>query len=74
MSKLPRGLKTRQVIRALRKAGFYLRRQRGSHVIMRRDEPFAQVVVPNHQTIDTGTLDVILEGADLSVEEFIELL
>jgi hypothetical protein len=41
---------------------------------MRRDSPFAQVVVPDHKHIDTGTLDAILEGAGLSVEEFIALL
>ena len=41
---------------------------------MRRDKPFAQVVIPNHKTIDTGTLDVIIEGADLTIEEFIDLL
>jgi len=41
---------------------------------MRRDDPFAQVVVPLHKSIDTGTLDAILEGARLSVDEFIGLL
>ena len=42
--------------------------------MLRKDEPFAQVVVPAHRSIDTGTLDVILEGAGLSVQEFIDLL
>ena len=41
---------------------------------MRRDAPFAQVVVPDHQSIDTGTLDRILEGAGISVGDFIKLL
>jgi len=41
---------------------------------MRREDPFAQVVVPLHKSIDTGTLDAILDGAGLTVEEFIELL
>jgi hypothetical protein len=41
---------------------------------MGRDEPFARVVVPNHQCIDTGTLDHILDGADCSVGDFIKLL
>ena len=62
MTKLPRGLSGKKVIRALRKAGFYIRRQKSSHVIMRREDPFAQVVVPLHKSIDTG----------LTVEEFIE--
>ncbi|MFA4873799.1 MAG: type II toxin-antitoxin system HicA family toxin [bacterium] len=74
MSKLPRNLSAKRVIRALKKAGFYVRRQRGSHVILRRDNPFAQIVVPLHHSLDTGTMDVILEGASLSVEAFLALM
>lgn len=72
--KLPRDLSGRNVISALQRAGFVVRRQRGSHVVMRRSDPFAQVTVPDHRRIDTGTLDVILEGAGLSVQEFLRLL
>jgi predicted RNA binding protein YcfA (HicA-like mRNA interferase family) len=43
-------------------------------MVLRRDDPFAQVVVPAHRSIDTGTLVSILEGAGLTVEEFRELL
>ena len=72
--KLPRGLSGKKVVNTLKRAGFYIRRQKSSHVIMRRNKPFAQVVVPLHKSIDTGTLDVILEGAGLTVEDFIKLL
>lgn len=72
--KLPRGLSGKKVINALKRAGFYIRRQKGSHVIMRRDYPFTQVTVLTHKSIDTGTLAKILDGADLSVEEFLKLL
>jgi len=41
---------------------------------MRRDEPFAQVVVPDHDELDRGTLRAILRHAGLSVEEFLRLL
>jgi len=74
MSKLPRGLSGKEVVKALKKAGFSIKRQKGSHIILRRDAPFAQVVVPDHQSIDTGTLDRILEGAGISVGDFIKLL
>lgn len=43
-------------------------------MVLRRDKPFAQVVVPNHPSIDTGTLASILAGTGLSPEEFLELL
>ena len=74
MSKLPRGLSGKRVISALGKAGFYIKRRKGSHIVLRRDNPYAQTVVPNQKSIDTGTLDSILDGAGLSVDEFIRLL
>ncbi|MBA7486179.1 hypothetical protein ES707_21734 [subsurface metagenome] len=73
MSKLPRGMSGKEVVKALQQAGFYVKRQKGSHIVLRRDNPFAQVVVPNHKSVDTGTLASILDGADLSVEDFIKL-
>jgi predicted RNA binding protein YcfA (HicA-like mRNA interferase family) len=74
VTKLPRGLSGREVVKVLQSAGFNVKRQKGSHIILRRDNPFTQVVVPDHKSIDTGTLSSILNGADLSVEEFIDLL
>lgn len=73
MTKLPR-IAGRDCIRALERAGFYRKRQTGSHVVMRRDEPFAQVVVPDHDELDRGTLRAIIRQAGLSVEDFLELL
>ena len=73
MSKLPQ-VSGADVVRALAKVGFTLRRQHGSHMILRRDNPFAQTVVPNHRQIDRGTLRAILRQTGLSVDEFNELL
>jgi predicted RNA binding protein YcfA (HicA-like mRNA interferase family) len=47
MSKLPQ-ISGKECIKTLEKAGFYIKRQKGSHIILRRDEPFVEVVVPNH--------------------------
>jgi len=74
VSKLPRGLSGKEVVKALSKAGFYVKRRKGSHIVLRRDSPFAQVVVPDHKSIDTGTLESILDGANLSTEDFVRLL
>ena len=74
MTKLPRGVSGKQVVKVLEKAGFYVKRQKGSHIVLRRNNPFAQVVVPDHRSVDTGTLASILNGADLSVEDFIKLI
>lgn len=44
MSKLP-VISGRECIKALEKKGFYFKRQEGSHIILRRDNPYAMVVV-----------------------------
>ena len=74
MTKLPRGLSGKEVGKALERTGFYIKRRKGSHIVLRRDNPFAQVVVPNHRSVDTGTLASILNGADLSIEDFVKLI
>lgn len=63
-----------QCVKVLEKVGFYVRRQKGSHIILRRNDPFGQVTVPNHKTLDRGTLRSIIRSADLSIEQFINLL
>jgi predicted RNA binding protein YcfA (HicA-like mRNA interferase family) len=73
MSKLPQ-VSGAEVVRVLQKVGFSVRRQHGSHIILRRTDPFAQTVVPNHRRIDRGTLRAILRQTDVSLDEFIKLL
>jgi predicted RNA binding protein YcfA (HicA-like mRNA interferase family) len=67
-------LSGRECVRALLKAGFVVRRQEGSHIVLRRAEPFAQLVVPDHKTLDRGTLRAIIRQAGLTVEAFTGLL
>ena len=74
MTKLPRGLSDGEIVKALEKAGFRFRRQKGSHIVLRREIPFAQVVVPDHKSVDTGTLASILDGTNMTVEDFVGLL
>ncbi|MDB5985449.1 MAG: YcfA family protein [Nevskia sp.] len=73
MSKLPR-VSGQECIKALTKIGFEEKRQQGSHIVLRRNDPFAQLVVPDHKELDRGTLRAIIRQADLSVEEFNQLL
>ena len=73
--KLP-SVNARQLIRALKKAGFGEQRQRGSHLHLKRDSDGKRVTVPVHKgrSIPTGTLRAILRDADISVDAFLELL
>lgn len=69
MSGLPQ-ISGRDCVRVLNGFGFYQKRQHGSHIILRRDDPFSQVVVPDHKMLDRGTLRAILRQANLTVDEF----
>ena len=73
MKRLPR-ISDQDHIKALCKASYYVKRQYGSHIILRKDNPFAQLVVPDHKELDNGTLRAIIRQADLSIEEFIKLI
>jgi predicted RNA binding protein YcfA (HicA-like mRNA interferase family) len=73
MSKLPQ-VSGADLVRALQKLGFSVRRQQGSHMILRRDDPFAQTVVPDHRQLDRGTLRAILRQTGITVEELTKLL
>ena len=43
-------------------------------MVLRRDDPYARVVVPDHKQVRTGTLRRIIADAGLSVERFMQLL
>jgi predicted RNA binding protein YcfA (HicA-like mRNA interferase family) len=76
VSKLP-AVSPDDCIKALQKAGFTISRQRGSHVQMRRDAPPPARTVPvpiGKKTLPRGTLSAILRQADLTREEFLDLL
>lgn len=73
MSRLPT-VSGRECVSALGKVGFRVKRQESSHIVLRRDEPFVQLVVPDHKQLDRGTLRAIVRMAGLSVDEFVALL
>jgi predicted RNA binding protein YcfA (HicA-like mRNA interferase family) len=74
MARLPTNLSGRQVRAALERAGFVFRRQSGSHMILRCDDPYARVVVPDHAQVRHGTLRRIIADAGLTVDQFLGLL
>jgi predicted RNA binding protein YcfA (HicA-like mRNA interferase family) len=74
VAKLPTDLSGVEVRSALERAGFVFRRQTGSHMILRRDQPYARAVVPDHKQIRSGTLRRIIADAGLTVDQFVQLL
>ena len=66
----------RELIKALRRAGFVVLRQKGSHVAMEKRlvDGYWRTVVPLHREIRPGTLSDILNQTGLTKEELAELL
>jgi predicted RNA binding protein YcfA (HicA-like mRNA interferase family) len=60
---------------ALEKAGFEVRRQTGSHVIMYKSGIRHPISIPRHpRDLPKGTLRAVIRQAGLTVEEFLGLL
>ena len=74
MVKLPTDLSGREVRAALERAGFVFRRQSGSHMVLRRDNPYARTIIPDHKQIRSGTLRRIIADAGFTVDQFLQLL
>ncbi len=72
--KLPVDLSGSDLRKALERIGFVFQRQKGSHIILRREDPYSRVVVPDHRRIRPGTLRQILHEAGLTAEQLSELL
>ncbi|HZF12454.1 MAG TPA: type II toxin-antitoxin system HicA family toxin [Thermoanaerobaculia bacterium] len=75
MSKVPT-LSFEQVIRALRRDGWLVVRQRGSHIRLqkRTGEETLKIIVPAHRPIKRSTLSHILKQARLDLDRFLKLL
>jgi predicted RNA binding protein YcfA (HicA-like mRNA interferase family) len=71
--KLPTDVSGQELVKILGRTGFVINRQKGSHIILRRGDPYARVVVPNHNRIRAGTLRQILHEAGMSVEQLVAL-
>lgn len=68
-----RRLSAREAIGALERLGFVAVRQRGSHLVMKRNTPEGATgcVVHLHDELAIGTLRGILRQASVSVEDFL---
>ena len=77
MPKKLSALKPKQVVTALKRAGFFIHHQTGSHIQRRHNErSHVRVTVPFHSNFELPPFVVasILKQAEISKEEFLELL
>lgn len=73
MPKLP-VVSGEDVVKVLSKRGFTVRKGKGDHVVLQRNDNYRNVVVPLHKELKPGTLRAIIRQAGLTVDEFVSLL
>jgi len=64
----------REIVKALRRSGFAVDHQRGSHIFLHHLEKNVSVIVPLHREIKKGTLNSILKKSGLTLEKLKEIL
>lgn len=64
----------KEAVKAFERAGWSIRGQVGSHVMMTKPEVQANLSVPQHKELSIGTLRKLIRVAGLTVEEFVALL
>lgn len=69
---MPKLYSGKEVIKILRRAGFEIVSQKGSHIKLKgiNKGRLCIVIVPNHKQIARGTFESILKQAEMSREEF----
>jgi len=58
-----------EAIKIFKKLGFYEARQKGSHVVLRRENKGC--VIPRHKELALGTLRSAIKQAGITTDEFV---
>ncbi|MGP8253780.1 MAG: type II toxin-antitoxin system HicA family toxin [Terracidiphilus sp.] len=64
----------KEAVKAFGRAGWSVRGQVGSHVMMTKENIRANLPVPQHKEPSVGTLRKLIRGAGLTVDEFLAFL
>lgn len=73
MSKLPRRISGKDLIKVFRKLGFEVVRQKSSHVFLRHADG-RRLTIPVYDQVPVNLLNWILAESKVSREEFLKLL
>ncbi|MEI6081522.1 MAG: type II toxin-antitoxin system HicA family toxin [Verrucomicrobiota bacterium] len=65
--------KAKEVLQRLQRVGFIIRRQSGSHVVLRHPDGRQTYVAMHTKDVPTGTFRSILKQAEMTEEEFRKL-
>jgi predicted RNA binding protein YcfA (HicA-like mRNA interferase family) len=64
----------KEAVKAFQKAGWEIRGQVGSHLVLTKPGIRANLTVPQHSELAPGTLRSLIKTAGLTVDEFLSLL
>ena len=72
MTKLPRNIKGRSMIKLLKKLGFIETNRKGSHIRFKHSNGRVTQIAIHPKPIPPGTLRAILRQIDIDIDEFIK--
>lgn len=64
-------LSGRELVRIFESLGWKVVRQRGSHIILVKDNHTATLSVPDHKEVAKGTLRSLIRAAGITVDQFL---
>ncbi|MFZ0663435.1 MAG: type II toxin-antitoxin system HicA family toxin [Acidobacteriaceae bacterium] len=64
----------KEAVKAFGEAEWTLIGQVGSHCMMTKNSERANLSIPQHKELSTGTLRALIRAAGMTVDEFLELL
>jgi len=64
----------KEAAKAFARAGWQVVGQVGSHLVMTKSGERANLSIPQHKELSVGTLRALIRAAELTVDEFIDLL
>ena len=73
MAGLP-AISGREVARVFGSFGWSIARQKGSHIIMTKENERATLSIPDHKEVAKGTLRSLIRAANLAIDEFLAQL
>ena len=65
-------LSGQEVVKVFESLGWYVARQKGSHIIMVKENHIATLSIPNHKEVAKGTLRSLIRSADISIDQFVK--
>ena len=65
-------LSGQEIVRIFLSLGWTVARQRGSHIVLVKENHIATLSVPDHREVAKGTLRSLIRSAGLTVSEFLE--